>query len=190
MNLPWLMKLGPLIGILIDSHLNLKSQVNYISTKIKRNIGILPKIRHHVTNLYFLIYPFLIYGITAWGNTYKSNVAPIITLQKRVLQIITFSYYYDHSNFLFKALEIIKFEDIIFLHNAIYMHDFYSGTLPPAFSNYFTPVNKWHKYNTKLASRSSYTLPLVMTNYGKFSIKLKGAKIWNSLSEEIKSHQR
>ena len=50
------------IGIMIDSHLNWKSQVNYISEKIKRNIGILFKLHHYVnlktlTNLYYsLIY--------------------------------------------------------------------------------------------------------------------------------------
>ena len=138
------------LGIMIDSHLNWKSQVNYISTKIKRNIGFLSKICHYVnlktlTNLYYsLIYPFLMYGITALGNIYKSTLAPIITLQKRVLGIIFFSNFYDHSNPLFKALEIIKFEDIIFLHNAMFMYDFHSGTLSPV--NYFTPVIKWHKY--------------------------------------------
>ena len=82
------------LGIMIDSHLNWKSQVNYISKKIQRNIGILSKIRHFVnlktlSMLYYsLIYPFLIYGITAWGNTYKSTLAPIITLHKRALRII------------------------------------------------------------------------------------------------------
>ena len=55
------------LGIMIDSHLNWKSQVNYISKKIERNIGILSKLRHSVnlktlTNLYYsLKYPFLIY---------------------------------------------------------------------------------------------------------------------------------
>ena len=75
---------------MIDSHLNWKSQVNYISTKIKRNIGILSKIRHCVNlktlfHLYnFLIYLFLIYGITAWANTYKSTLASI-SFYKKVL---------------------------------------------------------------------------------------------------------
>ena len=64
--------------------------------------------------------------------------------------MITFSNYYDHSNPLFKVLKIIKFEDIIFLHNAIFMYDFHSGTLPPALSNYFTPANKLQKYNPAL----------------------------------------
>ena len=122
------------LGIMINSHLNWKSQVNYISKKTKRSIGILSKLRHYVNlktlaNLYYsFIYPFLIYGITAWWNTYKSTLTPIINLQKRVLRIITFSNYNDHSNPLFKALEIIKFEDTIFLHNAIFMYDFHSGT--------------------------------------------------------------
>ena len=59
------------LGIMIDSHLNWKSQVSYISNTIKRNIGNLSKIRLYVnlktlTNLYHsLIYPFLIHGITA-----------------------------------------------------------------------------------------------------------------------------
>ena len=147
--------------------------------EIKRNIGILSKIRPYVnlktlTNLYYsLIYPFLIYGITAWGNTYKSTLTPIITLQKRVLRIITFSNYNDHSIPLFKALEIIKFQD-----------HFATSLL------YFTAVNKRHKYNTRLASRSSFALPQIRTNYGKFSIKFQGAKIWNSLCEGTKSLHR
>ena len=70
------------------------------------------------------------------------------------------------------------------------MYDFHSGTLPPEFSNYFAAVNKRYKYNTRLASRSSYTLPPIRTNYGKFSIKFQGVKIWNSLSEETKSLHR
>ena len=47
-----------------------------------------------------------------------------------------------------------------------------------------------HKYNTRLAFRSSYTLPPIRTNNGKFSIKFQGAKMWNSLSEETKSLHR
>ena len=76
------------LGIIIDSNLNWKSRVNYISTKIKRNISILSKIGHCVNlktlkNLYnSLIYLFLIYGITAWGNTYKSTLASISFYKK------------------------------------------------------------------------------------------------------------
>ena len=47
-----------------------------------------------------------------------------------------------------------------------------------------------YKNNTRLTPRSSYTLPPIRKNYGKFSIKFQGAKIWNSSSEETKSLHR
>ena len=91
------------LGVLIDSTLSWKNQVEYVSKKIRQSIGILCKLRYFFTkgiliNLYYaLIYPFLIYGLTSWGNTYVSNLKPIYTLQKRALRIITFSAF-DHLN--------------------------------------------------------------------------------------------
>ena len=42
------------LGIIIDSKLSWKSQVSYIAKKIKRNIGILSKLRYYV-NLDILV---------------------------------------------------------------------------------------------------------------------------------------
>ena len=78
------------LGIYIDSNLSWKPQIDHISEKIKRSIGILSKLRYYVnisvlTNLYYaLVYPFLIYGITAWGNTYPTTLKPVCTLQKNL----------------------------------------------------------------------------------------------------------
>ena len=63
---------------MIDSNLSWKSQVSYIAKKIKRNIGILSKLRYYVNSdilveLYALIYPFLTYGLISWINTYSST---------------------------------------------------------------------------------------------------------------------
>ena len=58
---------------------------SYILTKIKRSVGMLSKIRYYVdinvlSNLYHaLIYPFLIYGKIAWGNTYSTTLQPLFT---------------------------------------------------------------------------------------------------------------
>ena len=50
-------------------------------------------------------------------------------------------------------------------------------------------INGTSTIYTRLASRSSYTLPPIRSNYmymyGKFSIKFKGAKIWNSLRNKM-----
>ena len=64
---------------MIDSNLSWKSQVSYIAKKIKRNIGILSKLRYYVNSdilvklYYALIYPFLTYGLISWINNYSST---------------------------------------------------------------------------------------------------------------------
>ena len=170
---------------MIDSHLNCKAQILFVSNKIKRNIGMISKIRHFVDisiciNLYYaLIYPFLIYGLIVWGNTYPLTIKPLFLLQKKVIRLMTFSSYYDHTNPLFIQLKIIKFNNLVY--------NFYSGKLPQTFDEYFILVNQRHNYNTRHASRSSYLLPKIRTNYGKFNIRFVGAKVWNLIDEDIKN---
>ena len=63
---------------------------------------------------YTLIYPFLTYTLTAWGNTYPFTLKPLVTLQKKTVRIITFSSYNDLRSPLFRKLDIFKFCDLVF----------------------------------------------------------------------------
>ena len=184
------------LGLFIDSHLSWKFHILHITKKIKRCIGILSKIRYFVSQqilvqlYYTLIYPFLTYSLVTWGNTYQAFLRPFITIQKKAVRIITFSEYNSHSSPLFSMLELLKFNDLIYLDNALFMFDYHANTLPVAFNNFFKSLNKAHPYNTRLASRSSYYLPKVRTNFGKFNIRFNGVKIWNSIEENLKSKSR
>ena len=77
------------LGILINSQISWKPQIESITKKLKRSVGLLSKIRYFfntdiLKNLYdLLIYPFLIYGIIAWGNTYHTTINPFYILQKK-----------------------------------------------------------------------------------------------------------
>ena len=61
------------LGLMIDS-----KQFACVLQKVRRGFGILSKIRHYITKdilkcyYYTLIYPFLIYGLIACGNTYNT----------------------------------------------------------------------------------------------------------------------
>jgi hypothetical protein len=92
-----------------------------------------------------------------------------------------------HTSPLFKDLKIIKFLDLVNLHITIFMHKFHNNNLPTVFNNLFTPVNQTHNYNTRLASKSSYSIPKTRTNYGIFNLRYQGAKVWNSLDETKKA---
>jgi hypothetical protein len=72
------------LGILIDSNLSWKPQVNNIAKQIKRSIGIMSKLR------YFVSFNILVNGLNVWGNTYPSTLNPLYILQKKAVQIITF----------------------------------------------------------------------------------------------------
>ena len=69
---------------------------------------------------------------------------------------------------------------------AMFMYDLYTTKLPNAFKDLFKKVRNRHAYNTRLASRQSYSLPSVRTNYGKFNLRFIGAKIWNTISDDKK----
>ena len=48
------------------------------------------------------------------------------------------------------------------------------------------PVAFLHSYNTRLASKSTYCINTIKTNYGKFNIRFVAVKVWNHLDESIK----
>ena len=54
----------------------------------------------------------------------------------------------------------------------------------------FSPTSNIHHYNTRLASKSSYSLLKIRTNYEKFSLKFQGALIWNKIPDNFKSLNR
>ena len=162
------------VGLMIDSNLNWKCQINCIAKKIKRSIGIISKLRHYVgqkilVNLYYaLVYPFLIYGIPAWSNTYPSTIQPLFIIQKKVMRIITFSKFDASSSPLFRNLNIIniiKLRDLANLHIAIFIFKSHNRLLHFVFDKVFTPVNIIHKYNTRQAWKRTFSLPKVRTNY-------------------------
>ena len=88
-------------------------------------------------------------------------------------------------NPLFIKFKILKCPDLIYLHTALFTFDFHKGNLPTTFND-TNVCNVHHHHNTRLASRSSYSLPQIRTNYGKFNIRYSGAWLWNSIDEDAK----
>ena len=120
------------LGVYIDCNLTWKNHIQYISKKIKRSVGILSKIRHYVplailSQLYYtLIFPYLSYAATTWGNTYLTTLKPLTIHQKKAVRLICFAEFNEHSSPLFFKLGILKLSDVIFLQNALFMHDYHT----------------------------------------------------------------
>ena len=175
----------------IDSNLSWKQHVQYISKKIKRNVGILSKVRYHVniailTSLYYaLIYPLLINRVLSWGSTYETTLKPLFVLQKRALRLITFSPYNTHTSPIFKDLSILKLPDIVNYCIALFMFKLKNDLLPKQFQSFAVNVSEVHNYRTRSVANQNLYLPKAKTNYGKFNIRFIGAKTWNSLDSQV-----
>ena len=180
------------LGVLMDCHLNWKDHVHNICKKLTRSIGIISKLRHFINiktlvQLYYtLIYPFLTYSCMVWGNTYTSNLKPLEVLQKRTIRIITFSRFDAHTSPLFAQLKILKMPHVIVFQTACFMFRFSKGKLPKAFNTFFSTINSSHDYNTRLATRYTFSVPSIRSNYGKFNIRYAGPKVWNNIDESLK----
>ena len=124
-------------------------------------IGFLSKIRYYISPIisvqlyYSLIYPFMTYGLLVWGNSYLSTIKTVTFLQNKAVRVISFSRYDEYTSLIFKSLNIIKFANVIYIHNAFFMYQFNNRLLPTAFINFFQSVSSRHSYNTRLASKST-----------------------------------
>ena len=142
------------LGVILDENLSWKPHILNVSRKISKSIGIIYKSSFCLSamslrTLYFsLVYPYLIYCTTVWGSTYQTNLKRLITLQKKVIKIISNVPFDAHTDNLFRDHQILKFNDIYLFQTATFMFLYTKGLLPNAFNNMFTLTNQIHSYNT------------------------------------------
>lgn len=179
------------LGMLVDSQLNWHDHIQYIKCKISGSLYAINKVKftlptkYLVTLYYSLIYPYITYGISLWGNTHKSQTNKILILQKKALRAINRANYNEHTNNLFSKLMILKLPELYTWHVAKYMYRFSKGMLPKSISTTFTTHGSFHEYSTR--NRQNIAVPLHKSAAGKNCLFHTGPKIWNDLENSIKN---
>ena len=70
------------------------------------------------------------------------------------------------------------------------MHDVFNKLTPCSFSSLFNCSNKIHNYNTILSSAGNYHIKHTRCNKKYKSPSRHGAKIWNSIPQELRKLSR
>ena len=98
---------------------------------------------------------------------------------------MTNSAYNAHTDSLFKASKILKFQDIYELYIVQHIHAFLTGSLPQSISMIYEPANAVHTYATR--NNVSYKLraPKVRTIVARNSIIVRAPTIWNNIPENV-----
>ena len=180
------------LGVNIDENLTWKEHINLISKKIIKASSIIARIRHF-TNLntlkvvyYALVYPYLTYGNIIWCNTYKTRIQKLMNIQKKIVRLMCFKSFSEHTEPIFKKLTILNIFQINDFLTSLFMFRYFNlKNLPEIFTHYFKTNCDVHHHNTRKKSmlHKSYK----RTNYVKYTLSNKGIDIWNNLEESYKN---
>ena len=105
--------------IIIDDKLSWIAHIQSVKSNLPKTMLIIYKTKFFLKalaliTLYFSLFlPHIDYCSDIWLNTYRTNLMPLFTLQKRVVRIICGAKARDQINILFINLKFIKLFDLI-----------------------------------------------------------------------------
>ena len=176
------------LGIILDQHLNWNEHINHTSITISRYVGIFCKLKHYLP-LYILrtlynslVLPQLTYRILAWGT----NQLHLFKLQKKAIRIVTNSKFNEHTEPLFKALNLLKLEDLYKLSILKFYFKYCHNLLPFHFQN-FNLLQRSEIHSLNLLCKTMLNTPKTRTKLAEGSLRCTLPKLINKTAPQILS---
>lgn len=169
------------LGVKIDTKMNFKNHINYITKKIAKHAGILYRIKHcmptktRVTYYNSFVLPYLNYNILHWGGTNDVHLKPLITIQKRIIRTIADAEFLAHTSPLFKKLKLLNLTDLYNFQAVVDTH-------LKIQKGFYKIEHNVETRNCNMAKPKSHMLTRT-----RQSITVNGPTLWNSLPDEIRS---
>ena len=180
------------LGVLIDHDFSWKNHISLVQKNVIKSAGLIAKLRHFTNKntlklvYYALVYPYLTYGNLVWGNTYPTRLQKLLNVQKKIVRLISFKSYMEHSKPLFLDLKILNIYQINDYLCSLFMYRrYYCQNLPDFYNNYFKQNNDVHNYNTRNSTKLHVSYK--RTNYRIYTVFNKGISLWNFLDDKIKN---
>ena len=182
------------LGVVIDNKLNWKSHIAQVCNKISKSIAILRFLRtsfpKKILKMIYMaiIHSHINYCNLIWGSADKSNLQPILLLQKKAVRLISMSGYLDESQPLFKSLEILSIYQNYILNCSLFAHKCIHQNLFPQFKQKFTQNSHLHTYETRHGNN------LILVTRPRLKLDQRsflniGIKAWNTLDSNITNHK-
>ena len=124
-----------ILGVHVDDNLMWNNHFQHVSKKISSYLWLLSKIKSYLSVEHRLLFynsyikPHFEYCSTVWSNTSSGNINKITKLQRRVCKQILAEDYTDFQEAL-KRLNILSFDQVIFLNKAKLMYKIYNNIAP------------------------------------------------------------
>ena len=179
------------LGVHIDSQLSWKKHMDYTCKKLSKCVAIISKARKKLYKpslimlYYSFAYPYFMYCNHVWGHNYPTNLEKLVLVQKKLVRIITNSPFRAHSEPLLYANKMLTVTDVNEYVVGMFMYQWVNGTLPQIFKNFYQYRRDCHEHVTR--NVDDLHVLFGRLDIWRFSLKLYGAKLWNSFPCHIKS---
>ena len=165
------------LGVIIDQKLSWKQHIQHISNKISKTIALLRLLRYifpkRILKLIYmsLIYSYINYCNLIWGGAYDTVLQPLYILQKKAIRLISNSHYLEHTEPLFKSLELLNIFQIFKLNCLLLVYKCIKNNYFLEFKNKLHVNSSIHSYNTRIN-----TLLRLPSDKQTLYTKVQGAK--------------
>lgn len=180
------------LGIHMDNYLSWETHVNHISKKLTTGLYVLNSLKHSLPSCNLrmiyscIMHCHIIYGCILWGNCYKKFLNRIAVAQKKALRIICHKGYNAPSSPLFKAMNILKIEDLYRLQVCQFMYKTNHMFVPTPLINMYNRRNETHQYTTRHCN--DFSIPNYKSEKLRRSFTVTGPKLWFNLCENMKQY--
>ena len=149
-------------------------------------LGKIVQIDSHQLILFFRI-PLFYLLQSCMGKHYPSSLERISLIQKKLARIITCSPFRAHTEPLYFANKILNVCDNNDYIIGTFMYECLNGNIPDIFRSYFQRNAAVHDHN--LRNANDLHVPYGRLDIRKFSIRVTGANLWDSLPMCFKNSQ-
>ena len=172
-------KLIKSLGLIVDDTLTWSNHIEYISTKVKRGIGVIKKTSKYLDKSSLLmLYRTLVethfrYCNIIWGQCNETLKDKLQVLQNKVARIITKVKYEDADHLrLICQLGWLTVRNLIRLDMGIFMYKSQNNLLPETAGEFHLPADKIHSYQTRSAVLGNMFVPRCNLSLTQKSIAL------------------
>lgn len=170
------------LGITLDNKLSWTSHIDHLCSKLSTALFVIRRMTNisdmttSKTAYYALFESHLRYGIAVWGGTTVGNLQRVLVLQKRAIRLLKKLQPRESCRQAFKELQILTVINVYVLEVVLYIHIKAPETAKTGAQT--------HCYNTRFLH--NYHLPAHKHSSTEKKPSYIGAKIWNTLPEQLK----
>ena len=192
-----LVKLAKYLGMIVDDKLTWSQHVDYISSKITRNIGILERIKHFILKeslslLYHtLIEPYFKYCSIVWGQCSGTLKNKLQILQNKAARTIAKVRYDEanHGKLLADFGWLSVNRNLRKLNMSVFAYKELNNLHPEQDISPFQKLDDQRTYNTRSVTNSNLFIPRGDTQLFNRTMSYSGSRLWNEIPYEIRRVQ-